>query len=192
MRLFTGIFLCFLILFCQPNPLFQNEETNKLASDFKLFDTNQNPFHFYEVSKSKSLVVLFFGYSHCPDICVSTLKKFSKLIETLPAESLKQIQFIFISVDPKNDNPSELKEYMKMFSKEIVALTGNVDEIKKITKEYELVLFENPKYGKIKGEGKMIHSTNIYLIKNNHTITKSLPHQLSLETLKQEIADMLH
>lgn len=192
MRLFTGYFFCFLTFFCQPNSFFQNGDKEKVVSDFQLLDTKQNLFHFYEASKSKSLVLLFFGYSHCPDICLSTLNKFSRLIETLPKENLKNLQIIFISVDPKNDNPGNLKKYMATFSKEIVALTGKPEDIKGIAKDYNLVLLENPKYGKIKGEGKILHSTNIYLIKNDHTIIKSLPHQIGIDTLRQEILESIN
>jgi len=191
MRILTGGFLCLLILFCQPISFFQSNENKKIASDFQLIDSNRNLYQFYSHSKSKSLVVLFFGYSHCPDICLNTLTKFSRVIESLPEENLKSLSFIFVSIDPKNDKPDELKNYMTKFSNQITALTGDPIEIKKITNDYELVLLENPKYGKIKGEGKILHSTNIYLINKNHHITKSLPHQIGVETLKQEILDAI-
>ncbi|MCZ8342662.1 MAG: SCO family protein [Leptospira sp.] len=191
MRFFTVGFFCLSILFCQPTSLFQGNEREKIATDFQLIDSDQNLYQFYSHSQSKSLVVLFFGYSHCPDICLNTLTKFSRLIESIPDERLKDLSFIFVSIDPKNDKPGELKKYMTKFSNQIIALTGDVSEIKKITKDYELVLLENPKYGKINGEGKILHSTNIYLIDKDHKITKSLPHQIGVETLKQEILEAI-
>ncbi|PJZ84909.1 SCO family protein [Leptospira harrisiae] len=191
MRLLIGFILCFVVLLCKPSSFFQNQDNEKLATNFELIDTNQNYFRFYEDTESKSLVVLFFGYSHCPDICLTTLTKFSRLIESFSEEDLQKIQFVYVSIDPKNDDPLTLKKYMMEFSKKIIALTGDAAEIKKIVNDYQLVLLDNPKFGKVKGEGKILHSTNIYLIQKNHKIAKSLPHQIGLETLKEEVLETL-
>ncbi|TGM72903.1 SCO family protein [Leptospira mtsangambouensis] len=192
MRLLIGFILCFVILLCKPSSFLQNQDNEKLATNFELIDINQNPFRFYEDTQSKSLVVLFFGYSHCPDICLTTLNKFSSLSDNLPEEILEKIQFVYVSIDPKNDDPLTLKKYMMEFSKKIIALTGDAAEIKKIANDYELVLLDNPKFGKVQGEGKILHSTNIYLIQKNHKIIKTLPHQIGLETLKEEILEIVN
>jgi len=78
--------------------------------------------------------VLFFGYTSCPDVCPTTLTQLAQIKKTLgdlPAE--RQPQFVFISVDPKRDTPTQLAGYLKFFDPSLVGLTGSQEHIDELT-----------------------------------------------------------
>lgn len=81
-------------------------------------------------------VVMFFGYTHCPDFCPTTLSSLSQAMEQLSAEQREQLRILFISVDPKRDTPALLKQYTDYFGPEVVGLTGEKKNLNDITKRY--------------------------------------------------------
>ena len=83
-----------------------------------------------------SNVLLFFGYTSCPDYCPTTLSKLHQAINALPAADRIKFKVVFISVDPKRDNLPLLDSYTAAFGPEIIGLTGNVDALRELTKRY--------------------------------------------------------
>ena len=73
-------------------------------------------------------MVVFFGYTFCPDVCPTTLNNIAVALNQLGPQA-KDVQPIFISVDPKRDNPASLAEYTAAFDTRILGLTGNSDQI---------------------------------------------------------------
>ncbi len=82
------------------------------------------------------VVLLFFGYTHCPDICPTTLSTVGMALKRLPTPLADQLQVIFISVDPQRDNPQHLATYTAYFHPHILGLTGNRQEINRVVKQY--------------------------------------------------------
>lgn len=81
-------------------------------------------------------VVLFFGYTHCPDFCPTTLTALAQALNTLPERTRDQIRVLFVSVDPSRDTPELLKEYTRYFGPRIVGLTGDEEQLDALTKRY--------------------------------------------------------
>ena len=79
------------------------------------------------------VVVMSFGFTHCPDICPVTLNQQKKLLNKLGDHS-GDLQNIFISIDPKRDTPEVLKEYVAYFDASFAGLTGELDDIKSVPK----------------------------------------------------------
>ncbi len=77
--------------------------------------------------------LVFLGYTHCPDVCPMTLTDMSKIYQAIPAELQKEFQFIFLSVDPKRDTIDHLAQYISHFDDDFVAITGEKEEIDKLT-----------------------------------------------------------
>ncbi|MGJ8662960.1 MAG: SCO family protein [Marinicella sp.] len=73
--------------------------------------------------------VVFFGFTHCPDICPTTLLDMQKIDKQLKAADIKSPRFVFISVDPDRDTPAVLQEYINFFNPEFHALTGDAANI---------------------------------------------------------------
>ncbi len=79
--------------------------------------------------------LVFFGYTHCPDVCPATLAEISQLFKTLGPD--EKARAIFISVDPGRDTPVVLKDYMTSFDPRITALTGAPEAIRTVEHEYK-------------------------------------------------------
>ena len=82
-------------------------------------------------------LVLFFGYTYCPDVCPTTLNNISVALEALGADANK-FQAAFVTVDPKRDTREVLADYLKSFDPRIVGLTGNPQQIDSIVREYRV------------------------------------------------------
>ncbi len=82
-------------------------------------------------------MLVFFGFTNCPDICPVTVATLSSLMELL-GDKASQVAPVFITVDPKRDTPQVMKDYLKNFDNRIVALTGSPDVIKEVTNTYKV------------------------------------------------------
>ncbi|MGV6858203.1 MAG: SCO family protein, partial [bacterium] len=85
---------------------------------------------------SGKVVLLFFGYTHCPDICPTTLSTVSMALKKLPIAIRDQIQIVFISVDPNRDTPKHLDTYTAYFDDHILGVTGTREAIDKVVAQY--------------------------------------------------------
>ncbi len=103
---------------------------------------------------SKSLV--FFGFTHCPDICPATLSVLSEVYTQLGLNA-DELKVIFITVDPENDTPDVIQEYLLHFNKDFVGLTGSREQIEKVVKSYKA-------YESKSAEGQVMHSDLIYFM----------------------------
>lgn len=80
-------------------------------------------------------VLLFFGYTHCPDVCPSTLFSMAQARKLL-GDDATRLQGVFITVDPERDTPERMKSYVAYFDPDFLALTGSVDELKKVARDF--------------------------------------------------------
>jgi len=135
--------------------------------NFTLTDQNGKKVSFYDF-RGKYLLV-FFGYTYCPDVCPTSMLRIKETLENL-GEYKKYVHVLFISVDPERDTPELLKEFISFYDPEgkyITGLTGKPDEIKKVAKifkaYYEKVpVKDNPEVGYL-----VDHTAFIYLIDKN-------------------------
>lgn len=106
------------------------------------------------------IVMLYFGYTHCPDVCPTTLVRIAHALKKLDGEADK-VQPLFVSVDPARDTPKVLQEYTKVFSKRIAGLSGSEENLRKLTKRYRVT------YGlgkpDAKGNYEVTHSSAIFI-----------------------------
>ncbi len=132
------------------------------AYDFELTDHNGNRVKLSDFTKQGKMVLIFFGYTHCPDICPDALTKMKLAYDKLSEDEKRRVQVLFISVDPERDTPEVLKGYVPYFDHSFIGLVGSPEEIAKTAKEYKAY------YRKVEGGsalGYLIdHSTTIYLI----------------------------
>lgn len=104
--------------------------------------------------------LVFFGFTHCPDVCPTTLFEVSELLRVLGNDADKT-QALFITVDPERDTPQVLKDYLSSFDPHLRALTGNVADITAVEKAYRVYAKKVP--GK-DGEYTMDHTALVYLM----------------------------
>ncbi|HEY5682149.1 MAG TPA: SCO family protein, partial [Sulfuricaulis sp.] len=89
------------------------------------------------------VVVMFFGYTHCPDICAPTLVKLDQVMKRL-GEDAKNVQVLFITVDPGHDTVKQLAGFVPSFNPSFIGLTGSDKDIAAVASEYKVAYGKNP------------------------------------------------
>ncbi|MDN5871087.1 MAG: SCO family protein [Nitrococcus sp.] len=84
------------------------------------------------------IALVYFGYTHCPDVCPTTLAKLKAAIDRLPASTAKDVRVLFVSVDPERDGLERLRTYTAAFGPQFVGLRGSQEQLTKITKRYRV------------------------------------------------------
>ncbi|MEM2238064.1 MAG: SCO family protein [Candidatus Caldarchaeum sp.] len=114
----------------------------KVLPDFRLTDQNGRPFTLSSI-RGKKAVLLYFGYTHCPDVCPTVLSKFAKTISTLGSKA-DDVAFLFVTVDPERDTPEAMKKYLSYYSDKILGLTGRPEEVASVLKLYNVYAYKHP------------------------------------------------
>jgi protein SCO1/2 len=111
--------------------------------------------------------LVFFGYTHCPDVCPTTLFDISEVLRRLGPDA-DRVGATFITVDPERDTPATLKDYLASFDPHLRGLTGDADAIKAVTRAYRVYYKKSPLQD---GDYTMDHSALVYLMgKDGHFI----------------------
>jgi protein SCO1/2 len=130
-----------------------------IGGPFALTDQNGKPITDADLKGKPSLV--FFGYTHCPDVCPTTLFDISEVMRALGPDA-DRAAALFISVDPDRDTPAVLKDYLSSFDPHVRAATGDQANLAKVEKEYRVYAKKVPT-GK-NGDYSMDHSAIVYLM----------------------------
>ena len=136
------------------------------GGDFSLTDQYGKAFNLKDL-RGKT-VLLFFGYTLCPDICPTTLSKIRKSYEILGSKS-ENIRIVFISVDPERDTKDKIEKYLSYFNMNVIGLTGSMKEIQSVTESYHAI-FEKAKVNDSAAGYLVNHSAFTYLIDKNGKI----------------------
>lgn len=107
-------------------------------------------------------MLVYFGYTMCPDVCPTTLNAVADAMDKLGAKA-QQVQPVFITVDPHRDTPAVMKQYVKAFGSDIIGLTGTADQIATVAKEYR-VYYAQHRTGPGPDDYSMDHSSVLYLM----------------------------
>jgi protein SCO1 len=130
-----------------------------IGGPFHLVDQNGKPFSDADLKGKWHLV--FFGYTHCPDVCPTTLNDLSLALDKLGKPTRDNVEIVFISVDPERDTPAVLKSYVQSFDAPIAALTGSNDAVAQAAKAYHVYYEKHPRAD---GGYDMDHSAVVYVM----------------------------
>ena len=108
-------------------------------------------------------VLMFFGYTFCPDVCPTTLTTFSTALELLGKDAEK-VKPVFITVDPTRDTPENLKSYLMHFHKNFDGLTGNIKQIEEVKKVFRIYAVRSQQDKTDNKDYLMDHSSISYLL----------------------------
>ncbi len=106
------------------------------------------------------IVLLFFGYTHCPDVCPTTLYTLKLGMDQL-GKTAGQVQVIMVTVDPERDNPEQLEQYVRYFDPRFVGLSGTVEQIDEVARKYRV---HRQKGQSAPGGYSVSHSAYVYLL----------------------------
>ncbi|GKT12189.1 MAG: protein SCO1 [Thiomicrorhabdus sp.] len=135
------------------------------------------------------LVLLYFGYTYCPDICPTDLGNLSMTYHNLSQAEKDQIQIIFVTVDPERDTAARMLEYTNYFDANMVGLTGSKKEIAQVAKQYGAVYAKAEQHNQAKQNANysVDHSAFTYLIDQQGQLQTQLAHASSPKQISQLI-----
>jgi protein SCO1/2 len=128
-----------------------------IGGSFQLVDQNSKPITNQDLKGQPFLV--FFGFTHCPDVCPTTLFEVSEVFRALGPQS--QVRALFVTVDPERDTPAVLKDYLSSFDPRLIGVTGDPAAIAAMEKSYRVYAKKVPLEG---GNYTMDHTAIVYLM----------------------------
>merc|ERR1711881_460517 len=158
----------------------------KVGGPFELVDHNGNKFTSEDLKGKYALV--YFGFTHCPDICPDELDKMADMIDRVKAECGEVLTPIMITCDPARDTPAVLRPYIKEFHPDIVALTGDWESIKQTCKAYR-VYFSTPSNVEPGQDYLVDHSIYFYLMDPEGDFVEAIGRNFSAEQAGKVIRD---
>jgi len=136
------------------------------------------------------LRIIYFGYTHCPDVCPTSLAVLSAALQEVKQDQLGQIWPIFITLDPERDSPAKSAEYAQYFHKNIIGMTGNALQTKALAEKYG-VLYMRTELENSAMEYAIDHSSYFYFLKPDGSLLEKVPHTLNPAILVDAINRLL-
>jgi protein SCO1/2 len=134
------------------------------------------------------VVVVFFGFTHCPDVCPTTLVELASVKKQLGADG-ERVQGVFVTVDPERDTPELLKAYVQNFDSSFVALRGTPEETRAVAKAFKV--FYNKVPGKTEGSYTVDHTAGSYVFDTQGRIRLFTRHGSGAEALVHDLRILL-
>ena len=131
------------------------------------------------------VVMLFFGYTNCPDMCPTTMALLASAVRQLGKEDARDVQVLFATVDPKRDTPQVLAQYVPAFHPRLIGLTGTPEEIEAVKRAYRV--YARKADGSEGADYLVDHSTFVYLMGPDGAYVAHFSHVITAE----EMADRL-
>jgi len=174
---------------CMPaQEKFNNTDLTGLdyAKDFSLTDHNGKPRTLADF-KGKA-VVIFFGYTQCPDVCPTTMVEMAGVMKLLGADADK-VQVLFVTLDPERDTRALLSNYVPNFDKRFLGLYGNAEATAKVAKEFKV--FYQKVDGKTPGSYTVDHTAGSYVFDPQGRIRLFLRHGQGPEPVAHDLKILL-
>jgi len=163
----------------------EGENIANIGGNFTL--TNQDGATISDKDFRGRVMMVFFGFTHCPDICPTTAASFGKILESL-GDKANMVAPIFITVDPQRDTPTVLKEYLGNFDKRIIGLTGSEEQTKQVAYAYKAYF---AKSNTAAGDESVDHSGFIYLMDKNGAYVQHFPYDASVKDITDAVSNLL-
>jgi len=135
------------------------------------------------------VVLLYFGYTFCPDVCPASLAELATAVQTLDAGDRDEVQVIMISVDPARDTPEALAEYMDHFDPSFVGFTGTDEEIAAVAADYNV--FYEIEEGSVATGYLVNHWAGTYVIDRDGRLVESFSFGTTGEQIAEDVKEWL-
>ncbi len=155
---------------------------NKIGGSFNL--TNHQKKSVTEKDFLGKYMLVYFGYTYCPDVCPTDLQIMSAALRLIDPAIAKDITPVFVSIDPERDTVDLMAEYIKHFHKNLVGLTGTVDQIKEIKSKYRVYSAKSDDTA----DYLVDHTAYTYLMDKDGRLLKHFNHALPPEKMAEQIS----
>ena len=152
------------------------------AADFELTDQNGDTFKLS--NHNGEVVLIFFGYTNCPDVCPVTLSEF-KQVKAQLGDKAEDVQFVYITVDPERDTVQRMKDHLENFDPTFVGLTGDTSDLELVLKAYGVYA---AKVDSGSAAGYLVdHTARVYAIDVNGNLRLTYPFETGSDALAADI-----
>lgn len=136
------------------------------------------------------VVMLYFGFTSCPDVCPTDLARMSAVMSGLTTAEAVQVAGVFVTVDPERDTPERASEYARFFSPSIIGLSGTPQEIEAVARQYYVI------YNRIEDAESAMgytidHTATTYLIDARGVIRNRLQHDASVDEVRRAVRNLI-
>jgi protein SCO1/2 len=135
------------------------------------------------------VVVVAFGFTHCPDVCPTTLANLASAVKQLGADAAG-VQVLFVTVDPKRDTPELLRQYVPAFNPQFLGLGGTPEAVAKTTKDFKMYVQERP--GTTPETYTVDHSTQTYAFDRNGKVRLVIAHGTAPAAIASDLKILLN
>lgn len=130
--------------------------------------------------------LIFFGFTHCADICPATLSHISQVLDQL-GDGAEQLQPVFITLDPQRDTPEQLAAYLGFFDERLLGLTGTTAQIQQVADAWGVYSRRVP----LNDTYMLDHSTTLFLLEPGGVLNQRFSGQMDSDSMAREIAALL-
>jgi protein SCO1 len=183
----AGVLLGFQLFGGAPSRPERSPQSSTIGGPFELVDTNGGTVT-DRTFRGKWLLV-YFGYTYCPDVCPTTLGNISLALDKL-GPLADAVQPLFVTVDPRRDTPQVLRDYLTSFDPRIVGLSGSPDRIAAAAKAYK-VLYSVRQSGKGPDDYLMDHTTLLYLMGTDGRLVTFFGNESSADDIADKLRRIL-
>lgn len=134
------------------------------------------------------VVALFFGYTHCPDVCPTTMDDMSKALRLLKGDR-SQVQVLFVTLDPERDTQEVLAQYVPSFDESFIGLYGDVATTEKVAQDFKLFYKKQPSGGK--GGYTIDHSAGIYVFDKQGALRVFMNHGQKPQDIAHDLKQLM-
>lgn len=187
----TFFFLCVLLLVAcsPPPPAFKSTDISSVDWGSGEFELSAHTGQRMKASDFKGkIVVLFFGYTHCPDICAPTLTKLAQTMKRL-GPNAQRVQALFITVDPEHDTVKQLAGFVPSFHSSFIGLTGSDKEIAAVARAYKVAYGKNPQ--STPSQTLVDHSTGILIKDAQGKLRLLVRNDIAVDDLESDMRVLL-
>jgi protein SCO1/2 len=131
------------------------------------------------------LVVMYFGFASCPDVCPTTLTVIASALKQLTPEELEEVQPVFISIDPERDQGEKLMAYATYFHPDFIGITGTPGQVQKVVNRYGGFFIKVESDSVL--EYTVEHTSKTYIVSKDGQYVSILPHDMSSDLALQAI-----
>ena len=157
-----------------------------MGGDFTLVKHDGSLFNLEDIRGQ--VAIIFFGFTHCPDVCPNTLMEIQRLLVSLQ-EQQDELRVLFISVDPKRDSLDKLKSYVNYFNENMIGLTGDKAALDSVLSKYRAKVSYQ---GDITSNNYQVeHNANLFLLDRQGRVASIILPRTPFEVLYQQVKKLI-